>query len=83
MGKEKPIIQQIKERKWKWIGHILRKDWIGHILRKDSRPIERQALNRNPQGCHNRGRTKRTWRRTVEEDIGKVGKTWKEVVALA
>jgi hypothetical protein len=26
MAKEKPIIQQIKERKWKWIGHILRKD---------------------------------------------------------
>jgi hypothetical protein len=26
MGKEKPIIQQIKERKWKWIGHSFRKD---------------------------------------------------------
>jgi hypothetical protein len=25
-AKEKPIIQQIKERKWKWVGHILRKD---------------------------------------------------------
>jgi hypothetical protein len=28
------------------------------------------------------GKPKRTWRRTVEE-IGKVGKTWKEVGALA
>jgi hypothetical protein len=30
-----------------------------------------------------RGRPKRTWRRMIEEEIGKVGKTWKEVGALA
>jgi hypothetical protein len=35
MEREKPIIQQIKERKWK---------------RKDSQAIERQVLNWNPQG---------------------------------
>jgi hypothetical protein len=26
MAKEKPVIQQMKERKWKWIGYTLRKD---------------------------------------------------------
>jgi hypothetical protein len=26
MAKEKPIIQQMKERKWQWMGHTLRKD---------------------------------------------------------
>jgi hypothetical protein len=25
MAKGEPIIQQIKERKWQWIGHSLRK----------------------------------------------------------
>jgi hypothetical protein len=74
IAKEKPIIQQIKERKWKW---------IGHTLKKDSQAIERQVLDWNPQGQRKRGRPKRTWRRTVEEEIGKVGETWKEVGALA
>jgi hypothetical protein len=32
-----------------------------------------------PSGQCKRGRPKRTWRRMVEEDIGKVGKTWKEI----
>jgi hypothetical protein len=36
MAKDKTIIQQIKERKWQW---------IGHALRKDSQAIERQLLN--------------------------------------
>jgi hypothetical protein len=36
MAKEKPIIPQIKESKWKW---------IGHTLSKDSQAIERQVLN--------------------------------------
>jgi hypothetical protein len=74
MAKEKPVIQQMKERKWKW---------IGHTLRKDSHAIERQVLNWNHQWQSKRGRPKRTWRRAVEEDIGKVGKTWKEIRALA
>jgi hypothetical protein len=72
MAKKKPIIQQIKERKLKW---------IRHTLRKDSQAIERQVLNWNPQGQRKRGKPKRTWRRTIE-DIGKLGKTWKEIGAL-
>jgi hypothetical protein len=36
-----------------------------------------------PQGRRKRGRPKRAWRKTVEGEIGKVGKTWKEVLALA
>jgi hypothetical protein len=73
MAKEKPIIQHMKEIKWKW---------IGHTLRKDSQATERQVLSWNTQGRRKRGRPKRTWTRSVEE-IGKVGKTWKEVGALA
>jgi hypothetical protein len=36
-----------------------------------------------PQGQRKRGSPKRTWRRMVEEENGKVGKMWKEVGALA
>jgi ribonuclease HI len=74
MAKEKPVIQQMKKRKWKW---------IGYTLRKDSQAVERQILDWNHQGQCKRGRPKRTWRRVVEEGIGKVGKTWKEIRALA
>jgi hypothetical protein len=42
----------------------------------------RQKINCEKTHCP-QGRHKRTWRRTVEEEIGKVGKTWKEVGALA
>jgi hypothetical protein len=41
MTKDKSIIQQIEERKWKW---------IGHTFRKESQVIERQVLNWNPWG---------------------------------
>jgi hypothetical protein len=73
MAEEKPIIQQIRERRWQW---------IGHALKKDPQAIERQVLNWNPQGWRKGGRLKRTWRRPVEEEIRKVGKIWKEVGAL-
>jgi hypothetical protein len=37
MAKEKPIIRRIREKKWKW---------IGHSLRKDPQAIERYVLDR-------------------------------------
>ena len=39
--KQKPIEIQVKRRKWKW---------IGHALRKVSGAIEKTALDWNPQG---------------------------------
>jgi len=47
----KPIENQIKRRKWSWIGHTLRKE-VG--------AIEKTALDWNPQGYRRRGRPKRT-----------------------
>jgi hypothetical protein len=73
MAKDKPIIQQIKEREWKW---------IGQTSRKESQATERQVLNWDPHGRRKKGKPQRTWRRTVGQEIGKVGKTWKEVRAL-
>jgi hypothetical protein len=36
-----------------------------------------------PQGSSRTGRPRRTWRRTIEEEITEMGKTWREVKALA
>lgn len=65
---------QIKRRKWKW---------IGHTLRKPVSDIAREALDWNPQGKRKRGRPKMSWRRTIEEEAKAEGKTWKEIKALA
>jgi hypothetical protein len=74
LAHETPLEQQIKCRKWKW---------IGHTLRKGPTAIKNHALNWNPQGQQRRGRPRMTWKRTVVEEAGKAGKTWKEVRALA
>ncbi|XP_039291079.1 uncharacterized protein LOC120352855 [Nilaparvata lugens] len=63
-----------KRRKWRW---------IGHTLRKEEGAIEKDALDWNPQGHRARGRPKITWKRTIQTEIGKAGKTWLEVKALA
>ncbi|PFX23506.1 Retrovirus-related Pol polyprotein from type-2 retrotransposable element R2DM [Stylophora pistillata] len=54
---EEPIITQISKRKWRW---------IGHILRKPANNITRQALRWNPQGKRKRGRPRNSWRRDLQ-----------------
>ena len=56
---QKPLDRQIKKRKW---------SWIGHTLCKPSGITEKDALDWNPQGKRRRGRLKKTWKRTVEEE---------------
>jgi hypothetical protein len=71
---QQPIGNQIKEMKWRW---------IGHTLRKTDSAIERAALNWNPHGAWRRGRPRKTWKVTVEEEAAVMGKIWKEVKRLA
>ena len=71
---QRPVQDDITERKWRWIGHTLRK--------KES-SITRQALTWNPQGSRNRGRPSNTWRRDVEREARAMGLTWGEVARLA
>jgi hypothetical protein len=40
-GEEKPTILQIKMRKWRW---------IGHTLKKADKSTEKQEVDWNPQG---------------------------------
>ena len=68
-----PISQEILKRKW---------NWIGHTLRKES-SIERVALEWNPQDQRKRGRPKRSWRRSMYEEIKGINKTWGEIKQLS
>jgi hypothetical protein len=71
---EKPIENRIKKKKW---------NWIGHTLRKEAGAIEKTALDWNPQGYRRRGRPKRTWRRTIEDEIRSTGRSWNEIKGIA
>jgi hypothetical protein len=72
--KQKPIEIQIKRRKW---------NWIGHTLRKEAGAIEKTAMEWNPQVYRRRGRRKRTWRRTIEDDIRNKGRSCNKVKNIA
>jgi urease beta subunit len=65
--KQIPSITQIKLRKWKW---------IGHTLRKGNANTTCQALRWTPQGKRKRGRPKLTWRRVVEKEMKEGGYSW-------
>jgi hypothetical protein len=40
---------------------------------------KKTALDWNPQGYRRRGRRKRAWRRTIEDEIRNSGRSWNEV----
>ena len=71
---QKPIEIQIKRRKW---------NWIGHTLCKEAGAIEKTTLDWNPQGYRRRGRLKRTWCRTIEDEIRSTGRSWNKVKVIA
>jgi hypothetical protein len=66
---EKPAELQIKERKWKR---------TEHTISKDENAVERIVLDWNPQGTRNRGRPRKTCRRSVMEEAQRGGRTWRE-----
>ena len=72
--KQQPLDLTIRTRRWKW---------IGHTLRKANSNITKQALEWNPQGQRKRGRPKNTWRRGLTSDLRKIGKTWGETKTIA
>jgi len=45
--------------------------------------MEKTALDWNPQGYRRRGRSKRTWRGTIEDEIRNTGRSWNEVKGIA
>ena len=69
-----PVERELRKRRWRW---------IGHTLRRPTGSIARQALFWNPQGKRSRGRPRQTWRRELEADMKRIGKTWKELEGMA
>ena len=65
------IGEDVRRRRWNWIGHIMRK------ARDDDCVV---ALEWTPEGRRRRGRPKTTWRRMVEGERETAGwKTWNQV----
>ena len=56
--------EEVRRRRWRWIGHVLRMDQL-------SNPAI--ALTWTPEGKRKPGRPKTTWRRTVIEERAKLG----------
>jgi hypothetical protein len=55
-----PVEEEIRKKRW---------GWIGHTLRKPQSSITRQALTWNPQGRRKRGRPRHSWRRDIDLDV--------------
>ena len=68
-----PVKDDIIQRKWRWVGHTLR--------RPES--IARQSLTWNPQGKRKKGRPRNTWRRDLEKETARMGLSWGELCRLA
>jgi hypothetical protein len=62
---------EIRKRKYRW---------IGHTLRKEEGEIPKASLLLNPQGSRKRGRPKKSWRRSVMKEAGR---SWNELRFLA
>ena len=67
MTATRPITEEIRRRRWRW---------IGHVLRLPPTATARVALRWTPDGRRGRGRPKETWRRTVEAEMKQQGWTW-------
>lgn len=68
------LTKLVHERKWRW---------IGHALRKPSQSITRQALEWNPQGNRRVGRPRTTWRRSVQQELSHANTTWDQAKQTA
>ncbi|VDP19615.1 unnamed protein product [Schistosoma margrebowiei] len=65
-----PAEEEIRKKRWKW---------IGHTLRKAHNCVTRQALTWNPQGQKKIGRRKNTLRQEMGIDMKKMNKNWMEL----
>jgi len=50
---------------------------------KEAEAIEKTVLDWNTEGYRRRGRRKRMWRRTIEDEIRNTGRSWNEVKGIA
>ncbi|VDP32719.1 unnamed protein product [Schistosoma curassoni] len=62
--------EEIRKKRWKW---------IGHTVRKAPNCVTRQAIIWDPEGQRRRGRRKNTLRREMETDMSKMNKNCMEL----
>ena len=74
LTKQPPVHTQIKKRKYRW---------IGHTLRRPITEVQREALTWELEGSRRRGAPKLTWRRKLTSELRELDKTWEEIEALA
>ena len=72
MADIEPLSWEARKRRWKF---------IGHVLRKGKESICGTSLTWTPEGRRKRGRPKTTWRRHVEKERNRAG--WKIVAYSA
>ena len=69
------ISQEVTLRRWRWLGHILRRDANSNV---------RVALSWTPEGRRKRGRPRETWRRSIDKERVKIGITsWTNAERMA
>lgn len=73
-AKTSPVHLQIRQKKW---------GWLGHILRRPPTDITRQAIDWNPQGSRRPGRPSKTWRRQTDNEIKRIKKSWREIKKIS
>ena len=70
---QKPVDEEILQRRWRW---------IGHTLRKPATNTTRLSPKWNPQGKRKRRRPRNTRRRDWEADAKKMSYTWGQLEML-
>ncbi|XP_056009407.1 uncharacterized protein LOC130051481 [Ostrea edulis] len=66
---QKSIQLEIKQRRWRW---------LGHAMRMNKACPANVALRWTPKRKRKRGRPKETWRRMIDGELKEMGLTWKE-----
>ena len=57
--------------------------WIGHVQRKDANSITKVTIHWTPEGRRKRGGPKTTWQKTVEAEMKKMNNGWGTIQRLA
>ena len=75
LTKQDKISTEVKRRRWRWIGHVMRMNTNKHCV---------TAMTWKPEGRRKVGRPRTTWRRTVDKERKVMGwSSWAEARQVA
>ena len=71
LTKSRSMEDEIKIKRWKW---------LGHVIRMENDKIPKVALQWHPvNGRRTRGRPKKTWRKTIADDLDNLDMDWEQM----